>query len=163
MESMSERIRATDGMFYYIVDKIRPDLAKRIAKTKRLETIILGVLARQTRVATNVYETLCAAAGKPVFFFSARYDLPQTQAADGYAYMVGVERLNADTGSKLPPMVTTEAQGQWWGATGGGTTSHSFILSFLRDTTEAMLQFARLLPVEIRRIALASSATSVTK
>ena len=30
-----------------------------------LETLILGVLARQTRVATNTYEMFKAAAGKP--------------------------------------------------------------------------------------------------
>ncbi|KPK82894.1 MAG: hypothetical protein AMJ81_08940 [Phycisphaerae bacterium SM23_33] len=119
-----------------------------------LETPMLGVMARGTRIATNTYEALSAAGGKPVFLFGARFDIPQTQPADGYAYKVGLERFNADTERHLPPMVTTAAQGQWWGGAGGGTTSHSLILCFLRDTTEAMLQFARLLPTGIRRIAL---------
>ena len=34
-----------------------------------LETPTLGVLTRSSRVATNVYETLLAAKGKPVLFF----------------------------------------------------------------------------------------------
>lgn len=119
-----------------------------------LETAMLGVMARGTRIATNTYECLSAAGGKPVFMFGARFDLPQTQPADGYAYKVGVDRFNADTHRQLPAMITTEAQGQWWGAAGGGTTSHSYVLSFLGDTTEAMLQFARLLPTAVKRIAL---------
>ena len=40
-----------------------------------LETPTLGVLTRSSRVATNVYETLMAARGKPVLFFPARFDL----------------------------------------------------------------------------------------
>ena len=47
--------------------------------------------SRGTRIATNVYEILEAAAGKPVFFFPARFDLPTAQASDGYAYKVAVE------------------------------------------------------------------------
>jgi len=123
-----------------------------------LETPILGVLARQSRIATNTYEMLQAAGGKPVFFFAARYDLPQTQSADGYAYKIGVERYNSDAGAKLPAMVTTQAQGQWWGGEGGGTVSHSYVLAFLGDCTEAMLQFARILPPEVKRVALVDTA-----
>jgi len=119
-----------------------------------LETPTLGVMARRTRIATNVYETLVAANGKPVFFFPARFDIPEAQAGDGYAYKVAVERYNMDENRRLPLMVTTEAQGDWWGEKGGGTTSHSYILSFLGDTTEAMMQFARVLPADVKRIAL---------
>jgi len=119
-----------------------------------LETPVLGVLGRPTRIATNTYEALRAACGKPVFFFPARFDLPETQRADGYAYHVGVEAYNDEAGATVPAMITTEAQGEWWGASGGGTTSHSFILSFLGDPAEAMLQFARLMPPEVKRVAL---------
>jgi len=119
-----------------------------------LETPTLGVLARQTRIATNTYEALTAAAGKGVLMFGARFDLPETQAADGYAYKVGVDRYNADAGRNVPAAITTEAQGAWWGAEGAGTTSHSYILCFLRETTEAMLQFARCVPPDVKRIAL---------
>ncbi|MFW6065677.1 MAG: nicotinate phosphoribosyltransferase [Planctomycetota bacterium] len=119
-----------------------------------LETVVLGPLARLTRVATNTYECLQASGGKPVFMFGPRYDIPAAQPGDGYAYKIGVDRYNADTGANALAMITTDAQGSWWGDTGGGTTSHSLVLSFLGDTREAMLQFARLMPVEVKRIAL---------
>jgi len=119
-----------------------------------LETPMLGVLARGTRIATNTYELLKAAGGKPVFFFPARFDLPETQSADGYAYHIGVQRYNMDEGRQLPVMITTEAQGEWWGGKGGGTVSHSFVLAFLGDCPEAMLHFSRVLPVDVKRVAL---------
>ncbi|MFW6279667.1 MAG: nicotinate phosphoribosyltransferase [Planctomycetota bacterium] len=119
-----------------------------------LETPILGTLARQTAVATNTYRLLEAADGKPVFFFPARYDLPETQSADGYAYKVGLDAYNNDTGRELPALITSGAQGEWWGAEGGGTVSHSYILCFLGDCAEAMLHFCRTLPPEVNRIAL---------
>lgn len=119
-----------------------------------LETPALGVLARGTRIATNTYQALSAAAGRPVFMFGARFDVPEAQAGDGYAYRIGVERYNADNAADVPAMITSAAQGSWWAARGGGTTSHSFVLSFLKDTTEATLQFARLMPADVKRVAL---------
>jgi len=119
-----------------------------------LETPVLGVMARGTRIATNTYEALAAAGGRPVFQFGARFDAPQVQPGDGYAYKVAVDRYNADHGSELPAVVTTGAQGQWSNAAGGGTTSHSYVLSFLKDTAEAMSQFARLMPPDVKRVAL---------
>ena len=126
-----------------------------------LETVMLGVLTRQSRVATNTYSLLEAAAGKPVFFFPARYDLPSTQSADGYAYKVGVDRYNLDTGRNLPAMITTEAQSEWWGGKASGTVSHSYVLSFLGDCAEAMLNLARILPVEVKRVALVDTSNDV--
>jgi len=119
-----------------------------------LETPILGVLARPTRVATNTCEALAASGGKPVFFFPARFDLPCTQSADGYAYTVGVDAYNHESGADVPAMVTTEAQGAWFGGSGGGTVSHSYVIAFLHDAAEAMLHFARCMPPEVRRVAL---------
>jgi len=119
-----------------------------------LETPVLGVLSRSTRIATNVHLCLTAAPGKPVFFFPARFDLPDTQRADGYAYKVAVDAYNAAHSRKVPLLVSTDAQGAWWGGTGGGTISHSFLLCFLKDTAEATLQFARVLPADTKRIAL---------
>ena len=119
-----------------------------------LETPTLGILTRASRVATNVYETLIAAHGKPVLFFPARFDLHEVQAADGYAYNIAVQRFNMDYTSKLGPFVSTDAQGDWWGGAGGGTVSHSAIACFLGDTAEAMLAFARVVQVNIPRIAL---------
>ena len=40
---MSERINAADGMLYYIVHRIRPELAKKIVQTNKLETLIIGL------------------------------------------------------------------------------------------------------------------------
>jgi len=119
-----------------------------------LETPTLGVLTRSSRVATNVYETLVAAHGKPVLFFPARFDLHEVQAADGYAYNIAVKRFNLDHARDLGPFVSTDAQGDWWGGAGGGTVAHAAIASFLGDTAEAMMQFSRVLPANIPRIAL---------
>jgi nicotinate phosphoribosyltransferase len=119
-----------------------------------LETPTLGILTRASRVATNVYETLVAARGKPVLFFPARFDLHEVQAADGYAYNIAVQRFNMDYAQTLGPFVSTDAQGDWWGGAGGGTVAHAAIASFLGDTGEAMMAFARILPPNIPRIAL---------
>jgi len=119
-----------------------------------LETPTLGILTRASRVATNVYETLKAARGKPILFFPARFDLHEVQAADGYAYNIAVQRFNMDFASTLGPFISTDAQGDWWGGAGGGTVAHSAIACFLGDTSAAMLAFAEVLPVQIPRIAL---------
>ena len=118
-----------------------------------LETPTLGVLTRSSRVATNVYETLMAARGKPVLFFPARFDLHEVQAADGYAYNIAIERFNMDYSQRIGSFVSTDAQGDWWGGAGGGTVAHAAIASFLGDTAEAMMQFSCILPANIPRIA----------
>ena len=120
----------------------------------QLETPTLGILTRASRVATNVYETLQAAHGKPILFFPARFDLHEVQAADGYAYNLAVQRFNLDFAESLGPSVSTDAQGDWWGGAGGGTVAHAAIACFLGDTAEAILAFAQVLPTNIPRIAL---------
>jgi nicotinate phosphoribosyltransferase len=119
-----------------------------------LETPTLGILTRASRVATNVYETLIAARGKPVLFFPARFDLHEVQAADGYAYNIAVQRFNKDFASRLGLFISTDAQGDWWGGAGGGTIAHAALACFLGDTAEAMCAFASTLPPDIPRIAL---------
>lgn len=119
-----------------------------------LETPTLGILTRASRVATNVYQTLIASKGKPVMFFPARFDLHEVQAADGYAYNIAVKRFNYDFANQIDTFVSTDAQGDWWGGSGGGTVAHAAIASFLGDTAEAMINFARILPAKIPRIAL---------
>ena len=119
-----------------------------------LETPTLGILTRSSRVATNVYETMLAAHGKPVLFFPARFDLHEVQAADGYAYNIALQRFNKDHARDLGAFVSTDAQGDWWGGAGGGTVAHAAIGSFLGDTAEVMMQFSRVLPPHIPRIAL---------
>src|ERR1051325_8277637 len=119
-----------------------------------LETPTLGVLTRSSRVATNVYETLMAARGKPVLFFPARFDLHEVQASDGYAYNIAIQRFNMDFSHQIGSFVSTDAQGDWWGGAGGGTVAHAAIASFLGDTAEVMMQFSSVLPANIPRIAL---------
>ena len=118
------------------------------------ETPTLGILTRASRVATNVYETLIAARGKPVLFFPARFDLHEVQAADGYAYDIAIRRFNQDYTHQLGPFISTDAQGDWWGGAGGGTVAHAAIASFFGDTAEVMLAFSATLPADVPRIAL---------
>jgi len=89
-----------------------------------------------------------------VLFFPARFDLHEVQAADAYAYNIAIERFNMDFSHRIGSFVSTDAQGDWWGGAGGGTVAHAAIASFLGDTAEAMMQFARILPPNIPRIAL---------
>lgn len=120
-----------------------------------LETPMLGVLTRISRVATNVLEVLRVSNGKPVLFFPARFDLPDVQATDGYAYWLAVQRYNHETGKATLARVSTDAQGAWWGGRGGGTIPHALIAVFLGDTAAAMMAFAREVDVSVPRIVLA--------
>jgi len=148
-----------DGvMVYYNGDPRRVQPALRIRGRYRdfalLETPILGALARASRTATNVYNTLEAARGKPVLFFPARFDAHELQAADGYAYDIAVRRFNQDYHQQVGSFVSTDAQGDWWGGLGGGTVAHAAIACFLGDTVEAMLAFAAVRPPDQPRVAL---------
>ncbi len=119
-----------------------------------LETPIIGSLTEASRIATNVYQVMEAAHGKDVLFFPARFAHYKLQALHGYAYSLGVNAYNEDYGQNMNRYVSTDEQGAWWGGKGGGTISHSYIATFLGDTTEAMLQFSRLMPHDVNRIAL---------
>ena len=119
-----------------------------------LETPTLGALTRGSRIATNVYNTLVAAKGKPVLFFPARFDAHEVQAIDGYAYDIAVKRFNRDYGERVASYVSTDAQGDWWGGLGGGTIAHAAIACFFGDNVETMLAFATTQDVNIPRIAL---------
>jgi len=119
-----------------------------------LETPILGVLSRCTRMATNTYLCLEASGGKPVLQFGARFDAHEVQAMDGYGYWVGVQRYNLDRGRQVEAFISTDAQGEWWGGVGSGTVAHAYIACFLSDIGEGMLAFARHMPPETKRIAL---------
>lgn len=54
-----------------------------------LESVLLGLLARPSRIATNVRRVVEAANGKPVFMFCDRFDIPEAQTYDGYASAIG--------------------------------------------------------------------------
>lgn len=81
-----------------------------------LESVIDGVLARRSSVATNVKEVLEVAGDTVVFSMADRQDDYLTQVGDGYAtYVAGINR------------VSTDAQGLWWGGKGMGTMPHALI------------------------------------
>lgn len=97
-----------------------------------LETCYLGVLARRTRIATNVAEVIRAANGKPVMYFPARFDHWVNQTGDGNtAHNAGVVG------------VSTDAQASWWGGKGIGTVPHALIAAFDGDTVAAAVAYAR--------------------
>jgi nicotinate phosphoribosyltransferase len=143
---------ANDGDARYVQPVMR--VRGRYRDFALLETPTLGILSRGSRIATNVYRTMIAARGKPVLFFPARFDAHEVQAADGYAYDIGVQRFNLDFGEHVASLVSTDAQGDYWGGRGSGTLPHAIIACFLGDTAAAMLAFAATLPLEVSRIAL---------
>lgn len=114
-----------------------------LADFSHLETIYLGFLARQSRIATNVRKTVKAANGKPVLFFPARYDTYQTQESDGYAAMIG--------GIKS---FSTDANALASGGIGIGTIPHALIATYGGDTVAATCAFDKYVARDIARIAL---------
>lgn len=107
-----------------------------------LETIYLGILARRTRIATNVRRVVEAAKGKVVLYFPARFDHWAVQEGDGYAAHIG----GADG-------VSTGAQGAWWGGQPSGTVPHALIASVGGDTVQAVTLFNETYP-ELNLVAL---------
>lgn len=100
-----------------------------------LESVYLGVLARRTKVATNVAHVVEAANGKPLLFFADRFDHFATQGGDGYAaHVAGAHG------------VATDAMAAWWGERGLGTMPHGLIAAFGGDTVAATEAFARHVP-----------------
>lgn len=81
-----------------------------------LESMIDGILARRSSVATNTYRVLKELNGKGIINMADRQDEYNTQIGDGYAaYVAG---LKADS---------TDAMGLWWGGKGLGTMPHALI------------------------------------
>jgi nicotinate phosphoribosyltransferase len=96
-----------------------------------LETVILGVLARRTRIMRNVRGVVEAANGKPILFFPARHDHWLVQTGDGWA---------AHVAGAIG--VSTDAQASWWGGRGVGTVPHALIAAFGGDTVAAATAWA---------------------
>lgn len=108
-----------------------------------LETVYLGVLARCTSIATNVRNTVDAVSGKPVLFFSARFDHYLVQEIDGYAAFVGGVTD-----------VSTDANGFYLKKKGVGTIPHSLIAAYDGDTVKASRAFDKYVSKDVKRIAL---------
>lgn len=101
------------------------------------ESVYLGVLARGTRVATNMRAIVTAAGKKPVLFMGDRFDRYENQASDGEAAIVG--------GASA---ICTPAMGyrnRWEAA---GTMPHALIACFGGDVAAASLAYAKEFPDE---------------
>ena len=108
-----------------------------------LETILLGVIARATSTATAVKKVVRAARGKPVLFFSARFDHYWVQATDGYA------ALKAGAFG-----VSTDANADYWGVESAGTMPHALIAAYMGKTEDAAMAFDKHIEGYVNRIIL---------
>ena len=108
-----------------------------------LETLYLGTLARQTRVATQTRAAVRSADPKDVLFFAGRHDHWSVQARDGYAAHVGGAAGAA-----------TDAQAAYRGGMGFGTLPHAAIAAYGGDTVLAARKFAEHLPESVNLVAL---------
>jgi nicotinate phosphoribosyltransferase len=114
-----------------------------LANFSHLETVYLGVLSRQTKIATNVQRVVAAANGKPVLFFPSRFDHYAVQASDGYAAHIG-----GIYG------VSTPANGSLWGSEALGTIPHALIAVYGGDTVRASKAFDAYIDPQVNRVAL---------
>ena len=102
-----------------------------------LESMIDGILARRSSVATNVYRVMKALKGADVFSMADRQDEYNTQIGDGYAtYVAGIRK------------VSTDAQGYWWGGKGVGTMPHALIEISGGDICKAADMYRKTFPNE---------------
>lgn len=108
-----------------------------------LETVYLGILARRTKVATNVKKVVQAASGKPVLFFPARFDHWTLQTGDGYAAFISGALSSS-----------TDANCEWWGSKSIGTIPHGLIAAYNGNTALAALKFDEYMPEDINRVVL---------
>lgn len=108
-----------------------------------LETILLGVMARASSTATAVKKVVKAARGKPILFFSARFDHFWTQAIDGYA------ALKAGAFG-----VSTDANADYWGVESMGTIPHALIAAYEGNTEDAAVAFDEYINGKVNRIVL---------
>jgi nicotinate phosphoribosyltransferase len=92
-----------------------------------LESVIMGILARNTRIATNAKQLVDAANGKPVFMFADRNDRWENQLSDGYA-----ASISGVIGA------VTEKMGEPGGLPSFDLMSHNTISMFVGDTKKSI-------------------------
>lgn len=118
-----------------------------------LETLYLGILARRTSVATAVRRVVEACPGRPVFFFSARFDHFLNQPGDGYAAKIGgVYGVSTDAHTAL-----------LGGEEAFGTIPHGLIAAYGGDTVKASVAFDCYMPKSIKRIVLVDFENNCVK
>lgn len=101
------------------------------------ESMYLGILARMSRVATNVRAVVKAARGKQIIFMADRFDIPGNQPFDGYAAKIG--------GASS---VVTEAMSTGFGQPPVGTMPHALIAAFGGDVVKACWAYHQTFPDE---------------
>ena len=112
-----------------------------------LETLIIGTVARRTRICTNLRTLVDAARPKPVLYFGARSDHASLQPGDGLsAHVAGAAS------------VSTDALGALIGKRGMGTVPHALIAAYEGDTVAATRAVAAVSPPETQLIALVDYA-----
>lgn len=114
-----------------------------LADFSHLETVYLGVIARQTKIATNTNKAVKAANGKPVLFFPSRFDHYSVQESDGYAAKIG-----GMSG------ISTPANAVAWGIEAAGTIPHALIATYHGDTLKATEAFDKYIDSKVSRVAL---------
>ncbi len=107
-----------------------------------LEPLILGTVARRTRVTTNARAFVDAARPKPIMAFPARHDHWLTQSGDVLAAQIGgALTISADPPTPVPRGMPALA-----------LVSHAFIAAFGGDTPLAARKFAAALDAAIQII-----------
>jgi len=113
------------------------------ASFAHLETLILGTVARRTRLCSNLRTLVDAARPIPVYYFGARNDHALLQPGDGLsAHAAGVAS------------VSTDALGLLTGKSGVGTVPHALIAAYGGDTVAATRAVAAVTPESHPLIAL---------
>ena len=108
------------------------------ANFAHLETPILGIVARRTRLCTNVRWLVDAARPKPVYYLGARNEHPLLQPGDGLAAHIGGAAS-----------VSTDALGMLTGKSGVGTVAHALIAAYGGDTVAAARAVATVTPKDV--------------
>lgn len=106
-----------------------------LADFAHLESVYLGILARSTRVATNMRRVVDAANGKPVLFMGDRFDRYENQESDGQAALIGGATA-----------VCTEAMAWRDNVTPAGTIPHALIAAFGGDIVAACRAYRQNFP-----------------
>ncbi len=107
-----------------------------------LETVILGIIARGTSVATNVWR-IKRLTEKSILYFGSRFDQTYNQFLDGYSALMG----GADS-------VSTFANSYYMNEIPVGTIPHAMIAVYDGSTSDSVIAFDKYIDDKINRIAL---------
>ncbi len=107
-----------------------------------LETVILGIIARGTSVATNIWKVK-KLTEKSVLYFGSRFDQSYNQFLDGYSALIA----GADG-------VSTFANSYYMDEIPLGTIPHAMIAVYDGNTSNSVIAFDKYTDEKVNRIAL---------